>query len=264
MNNTQNIIITILAVILIILVGYGAYTMVGGGNEEPLEDFVATVNGVKIPKSDYDLRLKNAIEDYRSQGFDVESPDILSQIEAKVLDTLINDEVLKQAVNNAGVSATAEDVDTEYQALLGQAGTPEAFAEQLKTAGLTEEELRANILLQLSAQKFLSQNIDIAGFTASDEEILALYDSVASTGQELLPLDEIHDQVSEQVIANKRQEAINTFVLALREKADVVIVDDNFDKSPEGTDKTEETEDSADSPEDTTTDISDDAPAETE
>ena len=223
MDKNKSIIIVVLSLILFGLIVYGGFKMIKGDDVILNQDIVATVNGVEILKTTYDTQLAATIATLTTQGVDVNNAETKAQIETNVLNDLINNEVVNQAVVASKLTVTAEEVEAQFQVLLTQAGSPEAFATQLTTANLTEEQLRINIGKQLTVQKFLQQNIDVTGITATDKEIEDLYNQTvaASPEQTFPPLEEVKDQVSTQVVLNKQQALINDFVKTLRDKATV-------------------------------------------
>ena len=224
MNKGKLVSLIILAILVIGLVVYGAVTLMNKDAENTEVategEVVATVNGVEITRAAYDAGVAAAIESFRAQGVDVDDETNKTQIEAQTLEDLINNEVVDQAVAASGITATAAEIEEQFEIVKTQAG--DEFANQLDTANLTEEGLRENIRAQITLQKFLTANVDVASITATDAEIEALYQQAVDAGQEVPPLEEVRDQVSQQIVQTKQQQAINAFVQTLRSAADVV------------------------------------------
>ncbi|PIP87242.1 hypothetical protein COW81_01300 [Candidatus Campbellbacteria bacterium CG22_combo_CG10-13_8_21_14_all_36_13] len=239
MSKSKLIGIVVALLVVLGLVVYGVFFTGKGGNGDAMEEsnVAAVVNGVDILKSTYEAQLATSITNFKGQGVDVENPEIKKQIETQVLNDLINNEIVNQEIAKAGIKPTAEEIEAQYQALVTQAGTPEAFQEQLTSANLTEAQLRENITNQLTIQAYLKSNVDVTGITATDEEIQALYDQAKATQTDLPPLEEVKDQVSAQVIATKQQTAVNAFVQSLRDKAtvEILLVTDTASTTPETT-----------------------------
>jgi len=224
MNKGKLVSLIILAILVIGLVVYGAVTLMNKDAENTEVategEVVATVNGVEITRAAYDAGVAAAIESFRAQGVDVDDETNKTQIEAQTLEDLINNEVVDQAVAASGITATAAEIEEQFEIVKTQAG--DEFANQLDTANLTEEGLRENIRAQITLQKFLTANVDVSSITATDAEIEALYQQAVDAGQEVPPLEEVRDQVSQQIVQTKQQQAINAFVQTLRSAADVV------------------------------------------
>jgi len=182
---------------------------------------VAKVNGVSITQSAYDAQLASVIATLKAQGTDTESADNQTQIRAQVLEDLINNELVAQQVIKAGISASEADIEAQFQILVTQAGDLEKLNAQLTASNLTETQLRANIRTQLEIQAYLLKNIDISSATASDAEAKAFYDTNVKTQADAPAYKDIVEQIKQQIIANKQQALVNTFIASLRESATV-------------------------------------------
>ncbi len=216
----------IVSVIALVLVAGGVAALgFWGYQNKPVAvtktETVAKVNGVEITKSAYDTQLASVIASLKSQGVDTESVENLTQIKTQVLNDLINNEIVLQAITKAGIKSTDAQVEEQYQGLVTQAGGVDKLNEQITAASLTQEQFRANIARQLSIQTYLLQNIDISSATATDKEAQDFYNTNVK-GQENAPTyKEVVDQIKQQIIANKQQLLVNTFIASLREKATV-------------------------------------------
>ncbi len=231
--------IVIIALALIVLIG-GGYLLYGrnktedkGGvtNNNPVPATVAgvaTVNGVVIPKSTYDIQLSNAIASYKAQGIDVTNADKLSQSKKQVLTSLVNNELLFQNVLAAGIKTTPEDVEKQFQLIVTQSGGADAFKAQLAKNNLTEAQLRENVSKQLAIQTYLSQNVYTKSIKISDAEIKKFYDDYSkqqkASGQKTVPtLKSLSAQIKQQLTSNKQQEMVASFVTSLQAKAKIQV-----------------------------------------
>lgn len=182
---------------------------------------IAKVNGVAISRATYDTQLASALTAYKAQGVDVDSAENLTQIKTQVLNDLISNELVMQGIASAGIKASAEDVQAQYNALVEQAGGADKLKTQMVTSNVTEEQLRENLARQIAVQAFLIQNVDISKITVSEEEISAFYKE-GIAGQDKPPaLKDIKEQIRQQLLTNKQQVLINAFIQGLREKAQV-------------------------------------------
>ncbi len=146
-----------------------AATPAGPALEIP--DPVATVNGEPIAKSELETMFNNAVS---SQGID---PATLSNEQKlagyqQLVQDMITEKLVKAAAKD--VTATDEEVDAEIAKIKEQFPSQEAFEEQLKTSGQTEEKLKVLIKEGLSQRKWVeSQTGEIK---ISDEEAKKFYD----------------------------------------------------------------------------------------
>ncbi len=214
-------------VVLVLLVAAAVAGFVFYGKDKvsdqvaTIDKTVAVVNGVEIKKSAFDSQLASTISALTAQGVDTTSTSSVATIQTQVLDGLIANELVAQGMAKAGVKATDSEVQAQYDSLVTQAGGVEKFTEQLKTANLTEAQLRTNISNQLSIQKYLLQNIDAASVTVTDAEIKSFYDT-NTKGQTNVPaLKDVSEQIKQQLILNKQQVLVNDFLAKLRASATV-------------------------------------------
>lgn len=217
-------VISIVVLVLVIL-GVVGFVIYGKDKVEPqvatTDTAVATVNGVEIKKSAFDTQYAAAITSLSGQGVDTTSTTSVAAIKLQVLDSLIANELVNQGVVKAGVKASDADIEAQYQALVTQAGDAQKFADQLKAANLTEEQLRANIATQLAIQAYLLQNIDSSKAVVTDAEIKKFYDD-NTAGQTGVPaLKDVSEQIKQQLILNKQQSLVNEFIAKLRAAATI-------------------------------------------
>ena len=182
---------------------------------------VATVNGVPITEAAFDAQLALATSTLKSQGTDVISPDKLAQIKTQVLNDLINTEIVNQEISKAGIKATPEQVESQYQVVIQQIGGADKLAAQLATANMSDATLRLNIAKQIAIQAYLLQNIATSSITVSDAEIKKFYDDNTKGQKDVPPLKQLSAQIKQQIINTKQQTLVNDFVASLRAKAKV-------------------------------------------
>ncbi len=207
-------------VAVVIVAGGVGYMVYGKSNKEvavvqPVEK-VATVNGVEIAKSAYESQLASAITTLKARGVNTDDATQLTQIKNQVLTDLINNEVLNQAVKASGVTATADEVEKQVQALVAQVGGADKFAGELVKANLTEAQLRDNISKQLAAQKYLLTKVDVSKAVASEEEITKFYNDNVK-GQTGAPaLKDVKEQIRQQIVNTKQQQLVLAYVETLK------------------------------------------------
>lgn len=212
-------------VVLVVLVGIG-YSYMGKTKkpvtaEAPKVESIAKVNGVDITKSAYDSQLAATITSLKSQGVNTDDATQLSAIKTQVLNDLIGTELVNQAVKASGVTATAEEVEKQIQAIIAQVGGADKLPAELAKANLTEAQLRENVAKQLAAQKYLLSKIDISTATASDAEVTKFYNDNVKGKAGAPALKDITAQIKQQIINTKQQQLLVAFIQTLRQTAKV-------------------------------------------
>ncbi|MGQ9484822.1 MAG: peptidylprolyl isomerase [Desulfosoma sp.] len=133
----------------------------------------ATVNGKAITRVQFDRQMNGVRERLLHSGHllsDVE----LRDVKTRVLESLIDRELLYQESQKRGVKGDIKAVDNQLAQFKQRFETPEAYDQALKSMNLTENTLREE-LLKNSAIDQLVQDRFSKGITVSDEETKAFY-----------------------------------------------------------------------------------------
>ena len=214
----------LIAVLALIVLGGIWYVSSQGDTESQVVDTngpVATVDGTEISRESFDAFKTGVI---LRQGIDVTTltAEEQAQLDAQVIDTLIAQEILAQAVAQANVTVTDENIDAQIETIKGQFEDDNAFQEALDVEGITESELRDRVQNELITQTFLEQELRLSEITATDEEIETAYEQISAEG-DVPAFEEVRDQVELLVVQQKQQERINAFVAELQNDADVEV-----------------------------------------
>lgn len=185
------------------------------------KEAVATVNGVKISRLDFDSTLRQLTANTTQRGMDVTDPAIQSDLRDQAVESLVNTEVLRQSAVAAGEAVLPEDVEARYEEIETSIGGAEALAARMSELLVTKEMLLRDIENDLLIQAYLDKSVDRSKVSVSEDEIKALYEQVAASGSELPPLEEIRDQVESQIRFNKEQTVVAEYVDKLRKDAAV-------------------------------------------
>lgn len=223
-GSMSKIVIIIIVIALLAVAGYFAF-----GRKATVAPVAsaATVNGVVIPKADYDTQLASAIASSKTQGVDVTDPTKLAEIKNQVMDNLISNELVAQGIKAAGIKAAPEEIEKQFQAILTQTGGADKLKEELVKANITEAKLRENIAKQLEIQAYLLKNIDVSKITVSTEEIAQFYADYSKSQKAADPkavvpaLKDISEQIKQQITSNKQQALIVSFIATLRAAAKI-------------------------------------------
>ena len=134
----------------------------------------ATVNGVSIPESD----ITKTIESVRTQsGLDTEeawgqflvSNNMTPEsVREQIIDSYVNQELIKSGAAELGVSVESSEVDTYVDSMKANFGDDDAWKEALQQAGFTEESYRESIETSLLQQKISAHFEESAEVTDAD------------------------------------------------------------------------------------------------
>ena len=109
------------------------------------KDVVATVNGTAIKLSEVDAQLaqmkKSSPQTF--QGADGKTRE--TEFKAKILESLIQIELIRQAAKDLGVAVTPKQVDDYITQLETQYGGKTGLADAMKQSGVTVDQLRTSI-----------------------------------------------------------------------------------------------------------------------
>ncbi|KAA0544880.1 hypothetical protein FZW96_18815 [Bacillus sp. BGMRC 2118] len=189
------------------------------------KDAVASVNGVDIPRSDFDILLEETKTMYAMQGMTEENMDDATkkQMETQVIEQLVNTELLFQQAKEDKIEITKEDIDKRLEEMKAKFDDEKKFEEALKENKLTEESLRERIEKDLLITQYLEKNI--GEITVTDAEIQASYDkykeSMKNSDQEAPALEDVKEQLKEQTITEKEQSKIVLILQGLRGESEI-------------------------------------------
>ncbi|MEI7885566.1 MAG: peptidylprolyl isomerase [Clostridia bacterium] len=157
----------ILAIVLLISIVIGS---VGCGATVNKGEVVATVNGVKLYRADLDKQVDAQLATFVSMGYDLESAEVKSIIplvQNQVLEMLIQDEIMVQTADKLKLKVEDKQVQDEYNSMETQYGK-EAFAAELKKAGLTKDEYMKTLRMYALNQELYSEITKDVAVTAAE------------------------------------------------------------------------------------------------
>ena len=105
-------------------------------------DVVARINGEVITKDE----LYNVL---------------VAQGGKEALDSLIADKIIDSELKKKGLEVTEKDIDTELQAMIVEYGGQESFNQALASYGYTDNNIKKNIKMNLSATKLVGADVVI-------------------------------------------------------------------------------------------------------
>ncbi|MEY8656628.1 MULTISPECIES: rod-determining factor RdfA [Brachybacterium] len=193
-------------------------------------EVVATVNGTEITKDDF-------VQTYQSQYQQMamqqqaggQAPDE-EQLKTQVAEQLVNNELLRQGAEDAGIKATDKDIDTTLDEIAKQSGlgSGDEVVSALEQQGISAEQVRQDAASQFAITTYIEQEADIA--EPSDEELKAQYDAMVEqqsaaggSAEEVPSFEEMKDQLAQQATMQQQNEAATEIAGKLRESGDVTI-----------------------------------------
>jgi peptidyl-prolyl cis-trans isomerase SurA len=137
-------------------------------------DVVARVNGKNIPRADLEKYYQSRIAADQQQAQQLDGPQSES-IRLNVLNELVASEILMQRAEKLGLLATDDEVNQRLTEMRSPY-TAEQFQKTLKDRGLTEDDLKRNIRVNLTEQKVFNKEVS-SKINITDADISAYYNS---------------------------------------------------------------------------------------
>lgn len=136
---------------------------------------VAMVNGTAISEKDFNRSLNQTRRRFAQTGKKLESNQ-LENVKKNILETLIDRELLYQESQKKGIKVTDEEIKKQIEGLRKQFSGNDAFTKALKSADLTEDELKDQVKKQLSVRALIDKDI-AEKVKIENKESKAFYDS---------------------------------------------------------------------------------------
>jgi len=139
---------------------------------ESAADVVARVNGRPILRRDFDLAVQIQFRSRRPSNVGLKE---LQVARAKVLEHLIENELLYQKASKTDGTAPDKDVDLEYQKIKDSFPSVGDFSGALKENGVSEAEFKSQIRRTLVVTRFVEQVV-LADVRITDDDVKRYYD----------------------------------------------------------------------------------------
>lgn len=139
------------------------------------KDKAAVVNGTVITQAAYDQEVSRFQQQMQRMGQTV-SPEQMGELKKKVLDSMINRELLLQECNRLGIKANDDEIDQQIAAIKSKVPSEADFTNMLTTLNVTEADFRAEVGRDLTVKKFIMQEIAPKA-TVTPDESKAFYDA---------------------------------------------------------------------------------------
>ena len=199
---------------------------------ENVPDVVAEVNGEEITRdefaADYESQLQQAAMMQQQSGEEVNQDELKQQ----VAQTMVDNRLLTQAADEAGIEPTEEDIDSTLEDIAAQSGMGSAdeVVAALEEQGLSEEEVREEAADQFQVLGYIESEADIS--EPSEDELREQYETYVQQmeqsgqggeGGEVPPFEEMRDQLAQQAVTEQQNAAAEEILTGLREEGDVTI-----------------------------------------
>jgi hypothetical protein len=160
---------------------------------------MAVVNGVRIPKSDFYDRLEKA------QG-------------AQAAETLIEEELIEQEATRQGYTVSESDIDERIQQIQDELGSRDDLNAALDANGITMDDLRRSVRLDLLAREVLEPGIE---YTEEDiKEFFDQYKDVLYTEDDV-KFEDKKEEVTQYYLNQKIDEAKTAWLAELKADAKI-------------------------------------------
>ncbi|MDP3286234.1 MAG: SurA N-terminal domain-containing protein [Desulfobacterales bacterium] len=168
---------------------------------------VAVVNGVAISQEDFDRELFGIQEQSANRGEKLDDVR-LAEVKKKVLDKLIDGELLYQESQKMGLKVDDSTVDAQYAKFKEQFPSAEEFNKELEKVKLTEISLKSQIKQVMVIQQYIDKEF-VQKITVSEDELKAFFEAY------------LKDRIEKNLKQEKIQKEVAQFLEKLREKANV-------------------------------------------
>jgi hypothetical protein len=184
------------------------------GGDEVIDRVLAVAAGDVILLSDV----------IAARDFGLVAPGDAADPVREILTRLIDRALVLAEVNRyAPPEPDAADVDRALAGVRARFPAPEAFAERLARAGLTEAHIRETLRGDLRIRAYLEQRFTVA--PPGDAELARYYQErpgqFTRNGQ-LAPFEEVRQAVVQAAVADRRRTLANEWIAGIRRRADVV------------------------------------------
>lgn len=150
-----------------------------------------------------------------------------SELLRQKLDIMIDQRLIGQEASKVpGAEVTPEEVDKKRAELIAKFPTEAAFRERVQSVGLTPEKIDELLREMILIEKFIEFRFQAFVFV-TQQEIERYYNDdlsprIRREGQVPPPLDQVREMIKENLRAGKVNEEIDRYLIAARQRADIV------------------------------------------
>ena len=212
---------TIIAIIAVLIIGVGGWYFMSKGTDTTGP--VAVVNGEEVTRDQYKV-LEDQVKAEQGTNFALLSVEDKAQLQTQIIDTLVSQALLRQAIAEANITVTDEQVAEQMTTIRGQFADEAAYTQALTAQNLTEDGLRDQVRTELTTQAYFEQKLSFSTITVTDEEIATAYEEISASQENVPALEEAREQVRGLLIQQKQQALVNAHLEELRGQAEVEVL----------------------------------------
>ncbi len=165
------------AIFAAIAVFFVTFTLTAEGadrkSKKRLKNAVATVNGEPISITDFERQVNIARQRYASQGQNIDETQ-MGEFRKKVLDNLIDSELIYQESKKQGYIADEEQITSQFEGIKKQFSDDKEFEAALSRMNYTQDSLKEDIRRSITVQNFIEKEI-AASITIPEKESREYY-----------------------------------------------------------------------------------------
>lgn len=120
------------------------------------------------------------------------------------LDTLITKNLINQEVEKEKITVSSKEIDAELQELIDSYGGEETFEQQLTASGLTQDDIKEDIEVNLKIEKLLEPQIEI-----TEEEMQTYFDENKDSFAQTKQVKASHILVEDEETAKEVKEKLD-------------------------------------------------------
>lgn len=169
---------------------------------------VAVVNGARVPRSEFYQRLEKA---YGSAA----------------VSTLIDEQLIQQEATKQGYSVSESDIDDRIKEIENEIGGKDKLNDALEVNGITMEDLRRQVRLDLLVRDVLEPTIEYEEEDVKD--FFEQYKDVIYTDQEDVKYEDKKEEITDYFLNQKIDEAKTAWLTELRKDARI---QNNIEQKP--------------------------------
>jgi len=143
------------------------------GQEGPGAAKIAVVNGVAIERADLDNEMRRIEQQVAMTGQAI-PPEKLGELKKRVLEGLIDRELLYQQSEKSGIKVEESEVNEQIAELKNRFSSEDEFKEVLKKMDVTESELKSQFGREIIIKKYVDREIAPKA-QVKDEEVQTFY-----------------------------------------------------------------------------------------
>lgn len=193
--------------------------MVGCGGKEA----VAVVNGEEVAMEEFERQLDQFKANYEQQGLPFPEGENLAQLKQQIVDQLVSKTLLVQEADSRGITATEEEIQSQYEETVKGFPDEKAFEQALEDQGLSQEDLEGLIADSIKIENLLDPVVEKAEVEApTEDELHKLYDQY-SQEQELPPFEDVKDQLEAELLNQRQNEVVQDFIQELKAESTIEV-----------------------------------------